>query len=77
MTLLRLFFWFKFVVLALIVSPQAFAQGRTEGGDQPGYVPNAQDGIYQGGGDQLLIGPTPNPSGDGYAVTFEVGLQMS
>ena len=43
MTLLRLFFWFKFVVLALLVSPQAFAQGRTDGGDQPGYVPNEAD----------------------------------
>ena len=38
-------------------------------------VPNARDGIYQGGGSQLLL--TPTPSGDGHAVTFEVGLQMS
>ena len=43
MTLLRLFFCIKFVVLALIAAPQAVAQGRTDAGDQPGYVPNAQD----------------------------------
>jgi len=38
-------------------------------------VPNARDRFYQSGGDQLLL--TPTASGDGYAATFEVGLQMS
>ena len=42
MTLLRLFFCIKFALLALFAAPQAFAQGR-DTGDQPGYVPNAED----------------------------------
>ena len=42
MTLHRLFFCITIAVLALIAAPQAFAQSR-DGGDQPGYVPNADD----------------------------------
>jgi hypothetical protein len=38
-------------------------------------VPNDRDGIYRGGGDQLLL--TPTAAGDGFTATFEVGLQMS
>lgn len=38
-------------------------------------VPNAQDRIYQDGGDQLLLAMAP--SGEGYASSFEIGLQMS
>lgn len=34
---------------------------------------NADDGIYQGGGDQLLLSPTK--TADGYAATFDIGLQ--
>src|SRR5262249_60993069 len=42
MTLIRLLLCLKFALVALFVSPQAFAQGR-DAGDQPGYVPNAAD----------------------------------
>jgi protocatechuate 3,4-dioxygenase beta subunit len=35
---------------------------------------NEGDGIYRNGGSQLLIAPAK--SGDGYAVTFDIGLQM-
>jgi protocatechuate 3,4-dioxygenase beta subunit len=35
---------------------------------------NAGDNIYQSGGDQLLLSLTP--SGDGYAATFDIGLQL-
>jgi len=42
MTLLRLLLGIKFALLLVLASPQAFAQGR-DGGDQPGYVPNADD----------------------------------
>ena len=35
---------------------------------------NSGDNIYNGGGDQLLLAVTP--SGDGYATTFDIGLQF-
>lgn len=35
---------------------------------------NANDGIYQEGGEQLLL--TLNPSGQGYTAIFEIGLQL-
>jgi hypothetical protein len=34
---------------------------------------NARDGIYQGGGSQLLV--TPVADGSGYGVTFDIALQ--
>jgi protocatechuate 3,4-dioxygenase beta subunit len=37
-----------------------------------GWVKNAQDGIYTGGGDKLLLKPTA--AGSGYAATFDIGL---
>jgi protocatechuate 3,4-dioxygenase beta subunit len=37
-----------------------------------GWMKNAQDGIYTGGGDKLLLKPTP--SGTGFAATFDIGL---
>jgi protocatechuate 3,4-dioxygenase beta subunit len=37
-----------------------------------GWMKNAQDGIYTGGGDKLLLKPAQ--SGSGYAATFEIGL---
>ena len=37
-----------------------------------GWLRNAQDGIYTGGGDKLLLKPTQ--SGSGYAATFDIGL---
>jgi len=38
-------------------------------------VRNEDDGIYRGGGDQLLL--TVAQDGDGYATTFDIGLQMA
>ena len=35
---------------------------------------NDDDGIFQGGGDQLLLAPTA--AGQGYAATFDIGLQI-
>ena len=39
-----------------------------------GRLRNADDGIYQGGGDQLLLALTP--AGQGYSTTFDIGLQF-
>ena len=36
---------------------------------------NEGDGIYQGGGSQLLLNPVK--TGDGYATTFEIGVQIA
>lgn len=36
------------------------------------WLRNAQDGIYTGGGDKLLLKPTK--SGTGYVATFDIGL---
>lgn len=36
---------------------------------------NADDGIFQGGGDQLLL--DARRAGDGYAATFEIGIQVA
>lgn len=38
-------------------------------------VPNAADSIFRSGGDQLLL--TPTVTADGYAVTFDIGLDLS
>lgn len=37
---------------------------------------NAQDGIYQNGGSQLLLQPTKQDDGS-YAATFDIGLQLT
>jgi protocatechuate 3,4-dioxygenase beta subunit len=37
-----------------------------------GWMKNAQDGIYTGGGDRLLLKPTQ--SGGGYIAAFDIGL---
>ena len=37
-----------------------------------GWMKNAQDGIYTGGGDKLLLKPTQ--SGSAYAATLDIGL---
>lgn len=63
----QLFFDEAFLQAAYAVEPYA-PRGQAD-------VPNAQDGIYRGGGDQLLLAPAA--SGDGYSATFEIGLQMS
>ena len=36
---------------------------------------NEGDGIYQGGGSQLLLNPAK--TGDGYATTFDIGVQIA
>jgi protocatechuate 3,4-dioxygenase beta subunit len=36
---------------------------------------NAEDGIYQGGGDELLLDLTPNA--EGYAATFDIALDTT
>ncbi|MCL5996535.1 MAG: intradiol ring-cleavage dioxygenase [Chloroflexi bacterium] len=38
-------------------------------------IRNAGDGIFRNGGNQLLLSPTV--AGQGYAATFDVGLQMA
>src|SRR5262249_39859587 len=37
-----------------------------------GWLKNAQDGIYTGGGDKLLLKPVQ--SGSGYTASFDIGL---
>ena len=37
-----------------------------------GWLKNAQDGIYTGGGDKLLLKPVQ--SGGAYTATFDIGL---
>ncbi|HEX9634324.1 MAG TPA: intradiol ring-cleavage dioxygenase [Candidatus Limnocylindria bacterium] len=41
----------------------------------PADVPNGSDGIYNQGGDQLLL--TPGAQGDGYTATLEIGIQVA
>jgi protocatechuate 3,4-dioxygenase beta subunit len=38
---------------------------------------NSDDGIYQNGGDQLLLDLQPNADGTGYSATFHVGVDLS
>ena len=38
-------------------------------------TPNARDGIYQGGGDQLML--AVSPAAEGYATTFDIGLDLA
>ncbi len=38
-------------------------------------TPNTRDGIYQGGGDQLML--TVTPAAEGYATTFDIGLDLA
>ena len=47
---------------------------RLDDDDRPssGWMKNAQDGIYTGGGDKLLL--KPGQSGSGYAAAFDIGL---
>jgi protocatechuate 3,4-dioxygenase beta subunit len=41
----------------------------------PANVPNAADGIYRNGGEQLLL--TPQLGAEGYSATFDIGLDLS
>ncbi|HEY7294231.1 MAG TPA: intradiol ring-cleavage dioxygenase [Dehalococcoidia bacterium] len=38
---------------------------------------NSNDGIYQSGGDQLLLDLQPTADGAGYTATFQVGVDLS
>ncbi len=38
---------------------------------------NSDDGIYQNGGDQLLLDLQPNEDGTGYSASFHVGVDLS
>ncbi|HET6196573.1 MAG TPA: intradiol ring-cleavage dioxygenase [Acetobacteraceae bacterium] len=60
------------------LSDQVFTQSpyTAKGGTR---MRNTADGIYSSGGDQLLLNATPasTSEGDGYAVTFALGLDLS
>jgi protocatechuate 3,4-dioxygenase beta subunit len=54
------------------LNAQVFATAPYSQKGSGGWMKNAQDGIYTGGGDKLLLKPTS--SGSGYAATFDIGL---
>jgi protocatechuate 3,4-dioxygenase beta subunit len=56
------------------LSRQVYAQAPYAAKGQPSMT-NADDGIFQGGGDQLLLDVKANDSG--YAATFDIGLQTA
>jgi len=56
------------------LSDQVYSQEPYAGKGQRTLM-NSGDSIYRSGGDQLLLRPVK--SGDGYAATFDIGLQMS
>ncbi|MBW4507558.1 MAG: intradiol ring-cleavage dioxygenase [Scytonematopsis contorta HA4267-MV1] len=56
------------------ISDQVYAQAPYASKGQR-TLKNAEDGIFQGGGDKMLLKLTKN--GQGYAATFDVGLQMA
>jgi protocatechuate 3,4-dioxygenase beta subunit len=55
------------------VTAAVYAQG-PYASKGPADMSNAADGIYNHGGDQLLL--TPRAQGDGYAATLEIGIQV-
>jgi protocatechuate 3,4-dioxygenase beta subunit len=54
---------------------QIYAQAPYATKGTKGRTTNAQDGIYQGGGSQLLLNLAK--SGEGYATTFDIGVQLA
>ena len=50
-------------------------QGNPYGSKGQRDTRNADDGIFRGGGDQLLL--DARKDGDGYAATFEIGIQLA
>ena len=54
------------------LNAQVFAQAPYSQKGSTGWMKNAQDGIYTGGGDKLLLKPTQ--TGSGYTATFDIGL---
>jgi protocatechuate 3,4-dioxygenase beta subunit len=56
------------------ISAEVYAQAPyAEHGTTPD-TPNSRDGIYQSGGDQLLVAVAK--AGDGYSGTFDIGLNL-
>jgi len=56
------------------LTDQVFTEGPyAEKGERD--LRNAEDGIYQGGGEELLLDLTPN--GEGYAATFDIALDTT
>ena len=56
------------------LTDQVFTEGPyAEKGERD--LRNSEDGIFQGGGDELLLDLTPN--GQGYAATFDIALDTS
>jgi protocatechuate 3,4-dioxygenase beta subunit len=55
-------------------SEQVFAQA-PYASKGSGFLRNAQDNIFRGGGDQTTL--TLTPSGSGYASTFDIGIQLT
>ena len=55
--------------------PQIYAQAPYSTKGTKGRTTNAQDGIYQGGGQQLLLALSKD--GQGYATTFDIGVQIA
>ena len=53
---------------------QVYAQAPYSARGEPD-TPNASDGIYQGGGSQMLL--ALSPEGDGYAGTIHIGVQVA
>lgn len=56
------------------LSDQVYTQPAYAGKAGP-HMRNADDGIYRNGGSQLLLAPMP--TADGYAATFDIGLNIS
>ena len=55
--------------------PQVYAQAPYSTKGTKGRTTNAQDGIYQGGGQQLLLALTQD--GQGFATPFDIGVQIA
>lgn len=62
------FFFDPAAAQAIYANPPYAAKGQPD-------TPNSSDGIYQGGGDQLLV-PVAK-AGDGYAGVFDIGIDLS
>jgi protocatechuate 3,4-dioxygenase beta subunit len=54
------------------LNAQVFATAPYSQKGSSGWMKNAQDGIYTGGGDKLLL--KPGAAGSGYAAAFDIGL---
>lgn len=57
------------------LNQQVFAQAPYATKGVSGLVPNGRDGIFRHGGQQLLL--DAKPQGNGYAATFDIGLNIA